>query len=94
MGEGWLARICLPRLQPAIRAGFELFIGALWSLWHIPLYFIKGTTQYTGKWRAVDPDLPGYSAFVIAWSIQYTGLQQHEGSVLLAAVVHGAGKHG
>ena len=40
------------------------------------------------------PDLPilGYTLFCMAWSIQYTWVFNNtKGSVLLAAVVHGAG---
>jgi hypothetical protein len=38
------------------------------------------------------PPILGYALFVIAWSIQYTWVFNNtKGSVLLAAVVHGAG---
>ncbi len=95
MGEefGWRG-FALPRLQARHNALVSsLIIGALWSLWHIPLYFMKGTTQY--DWQTEGGlilTFLGYSAFVIAWSIQYTWVFNNtKGSVLLAAVVHGAG---
>ena len=95
MGEefGWRG-FALPRLQARHNALVSsLIIGALWALWHIPLYFIKGTSQY--DWRMAGGLLPtflGYTVFVIAWSIQYTWVFNNtKGSVLLAAVVHGAG---
>ena len=95
MGEefGWRG-FALPRLQARHNALVSsLIIGALWAIWHIPLYFIEGTTQY--DWRmegGLIPTFLGYSAFVIAWSIQYTWVFNNtKGSVLLAAVMHGAG---
>jgi len=95
MGEefGWRG-FALPRLQARHNALVSsLIIGALWAMWHIPLYFIEGTTQY--DWRmegGLIPTFLGYSAFVIAWSIQYTWVFNNtKGSVLLAAVMHGAG---
>jgi membrane protease YdiL (CAAX protease family) len=95
MGEefGWRGFL-LPRLQSRHNALVSsLIIGVLWGLWHIPLYFVKGTSQY--DWRMAGGLIPtflGYTAFVIAWSIQYTWVFNNtKGSVLLAAVVHGAG---
>jgi uncharacterized protein len=95
MGEefGWRG-FALPRLQSrhsALVSG--LIVGVLWSLWHLPLYFVEGTNQY--DWRMAGGFIPtflGYSLFVIAWSIQYTWVFNNtKGSVLLAAVMHGAG---
>src|SRR5215212_2550982 len=95
MGEefGWRG-FALPRLQARYNALVSsLIIGVLWGLWHIPLYFVKGTSQY--DWRMAGGLIPtflGYTVFVIAWSIQYTWVFNNtKGSVLLAAVVHGAG---
>jgi uncharacterized protein len=95
LGEefGWRG-FALPRLQARYNALVSsLIIGALWAMWHIPLYFIKGTSQYDWQMEGgLLPTLLGYSAFVIAWSIQYTWVFNNtKGSVLLAAVVHGAG---
>jgi len=43
---GWRG-FALPRLQerPGPLVG-TLALGALWGLWHLPLFFIKGTDQY------------------------------------------------
>ena len=90
---GWRG-FALPRLQARHNALVSgLMVGVIWAIWHIPLFFVKGTVQY--EWRTqlgfITPVL-GYALFVIAWSIQYTWVFNNtKGSVLLAAVIHGAG---
>ena len=95
MGEefGWRG-FAMPRLQARHNALVSsIIIGALWGLWHIPLFLVKGTTQY--EWRLNAGLIPAvllYTVFTIAWSIQYTWVFNNtKGSVLLAAVFHGAG---
>jgi membrane protease YdiL (CAAX protease family) len=95
MGEefGWRG-FAMPRLQARYNALVSsLIIGVLWGLWHIPLFLVEGTTQY--EWRldaGLIPAVLMYTVFVTAWSIQYTWVFNNtKGSVLLAAVLHGAG---
>ena len=90
---GWRG-FAMPRLQARYNALVSsIIIGVLWGLWHIPLFLVEGTTQY--NWRldaGLIPAVLGYTVFVIAWSIQYTWVFNNtKGSVLLAAVLHGAG---
>jgi uncharacterized protein len=94
MGEefGWRG-FAMPRLQSRFSAlGSSLIIGLLWGIWHIPLFLTEGTTQY--RWQAEAGLLPAilvYTMFLLAWSIQYTWVFNNtRGSVLLAAVIHGA----
>jgi ascorbate-specific PTS system EIIC-type component UlaA len=63
-----------------------------WAIWHIPLFFIKGTSQYDIQAQGgLLPAILGYSVFVIVSSIQFTWIFNNtKGSVLLAAVFHGA----
>jgi membrane protease YdiL (CAAX protease family) len=94
MGEefGWRG-FAMPRLQARYNALVSsLMIGVLWGIWHIPLFLVKGTIQYEWKLEAgLIPAVLAYTAFVIAWSIQYTWVFNNtRGSVLLAAVIHGA----
>jgi hypothetical protein len=90
---GWRGFV-LPRLQPHHNALVSsLIIGLIWGTWHIPLFFTAGTVQ--SAWRAeaglLIPVI-GYTLFCMAWSIQYTWVFNNtRGSVLLAAVIHGAG---
>ena len=89
---GWRGFL-LPRLQARHNALFSsLIVGTIWAIWHIPLFFIKGTSQY--DWQSQSGLLPailGYSLFVIVSSIQFAWVFNNTGrSVLLAAVMHGA----
>ena len=95
LGEefGWRGFL-LPRLQRHHNALISsLIIGVFHSLWHIPLFLVEGTAQYGWAQQVgLAPSFLGYSAFVIAWSIQLTWFFNNTGgSVLLVAVVHGAG---
>ena len=89
---GWRGFL-LPRLQTrhnALASG--LIVGVAWATWHIPMFFIEGTSQYEqGLQSGLLPVILGYSVFVIANSVQFTWLFNNtRGSVLLVAVFHGA----
>jgi len=89
---GWRGFL-LPRLQTRYNALVSgLMVGVAWATWHIPMFFIEGTSQYEqGMQSGLLPVILGYSAFVIANSVQFTWLFNNtRGSVLLAAVFHGA----
>jgi len=89
---GWRGFL-LPRLQTRYNALVSgLIVGVAWATWHIPMFFIEGTSQYEqGMQSGLLPVILGYSAFVIANSVQFTWLFNNtKGSVLLAAVFHGA----
>jgi len=95
LGEefGWRGFL-IPRLQIRHSAlTTSLVIGALHALWHLPKFFIEGETQY--RWVqdvGFFAAFLGYAVFVIAWAIQLTWVFNNtKGSVLLVAVVHGAG---
>jgi membrane protease YdiL (CAAX protease family) len=89
---GWRGFL-LPRLQTRHNALVaSLIVGMAWATWHIPLFFVKGTGQY--EWASQGGLLPAilaYWIFVAISSIQFTWLFNNtKGSVLLAAVLHGA----
>jgi hypothetical protein len=56
------------------------------------MFFIEGTSQYEqGLAGGLLPAILGYAVFVIVQSVQFTWLFNNtKGSVLLAAVFHGA----
>ena len=94
MGEefGWRG-FALPRLQARHSALVSsLIVGVIWGIWHIPLFLTEGTIQY--RWQlevGLLSAILGYTLFQLAWSIQYTWVFNNtRGSVLLAAVIHGA----
>jgi len=89
---GWRGFL-LPRLQTRHNALVSsLIVGVVWATWHIPLFFTKGTFQYNlQSQNGLLPAILGYSIFVIATSIQFAWVFNNtKGSVLLAAVFHGA----
>ncbi len=89
---GWRGFL-LPRLQTRHNALVSsLIVGVIWAIWHIPMFFIKGTTQYELQSQGgLLPAILGYSIFVIVSSIQFVFVFNNtRGSVLLAAVFHGA----
>lgn len=89
---GWRGFL-LPRLQARHNALVSgLIVGVVWATWHVPMFFIKGTSQYEqGLAGGLLSAILGYAAFVIAQSVQFTWLFNNtKGSVLLAAVFHGA----
>jgi membrane protease YdiL (CAAX protease family) len=89
---GWRGFL-LPRLQSRHNALVSgLIVGVAWATWHVPLFFVKGTSQYEQQLEAgLLPTILGYAVFVIVQSVQFTWLFNNtKGSVLLAAVFHGA----
>ncbi len=95
LGEefGWRG-FALPRLQARYNAlSSSLIVGALWGIWHVPLFMAEGTSQHAwlmqGGWLLA---VGGYVAYCMAWSVQFTWVFNNSGgSVLLASVMHGAG---
>jgi len=95
LGEelGWRGFL-VPRLQVRYSAlTASLIIGAFHTAWHLPMFFMEGQTQYSWVQEVgFFPAFAGYLVFVTAWAIQLTWVFNNtNGSVLLAAVVHGVG---
>ncbi len=94
LGEefGWRG-FALPRLQVHNNALYaSCVVGAIWGIWHIPLFLIDGTIQ--AAWATdigLAPAVVCYTAYLIANAILMTWVFNNtQGSVLLAAVMHGA----
>ncbi|MFN0178555.1 MAG: CPBP family intramembrane glutamic endopeptidase [Gemmatimonadales bacterium] len=95
LGEefGWRG-FAVPRLQHRHRPLVaSLIIGAIHAAWHIPLFFVKGEAYHDLVLRfGFLPPFLGYAVLVLALSVQLVWLfNRTKGSVLLAAVYHGAG---
>lgn len=95
LGEefGWRGYL-LPSLMDRHSAlTASLIVGLAWGIWHIPLFFTPGAVQQEWAQQAgLFAAIAGYIIFCVVWSIQYTWIFiRSNGSVLLAAVFHGAG---
>jgi membrane protease YdiL (CAAX protease family) len=81
---GWRG-FALPRL--AARIGFgpaSIIVGAVWGVWHLPLFYIGGVEQYRQS-------LPMFAAGTTALSVAMAWLYvKTGGSVLLTMVMHSA----
>jgi membrane protease YdiL (CAAX protease family) len=90
---GWRG-FAVPRVQrrrsPLVAS---LIIGGFHAVWHVPLFFVKGEAYHDLVLRfGFLPPFLGYSLLVLALSVQLVWLfNRTNGSVLLAAVYHGAG---
>lgn len=75
----------LPRLQASYSAlNASLLLGALWGVWHLPLFLIPDSFQATLP-------LAGFLLATLAMSIITTWVFNHtHGSVLLVAILHAA----
>lgn len=82
---GWRG-YALPRLleqySPLIAS---LVLGLIWGIWHLPLHFISGTTQYVIPiWEFVLQTV--LLTVIYTWLYQGTG-----GSILIAGIFHAIG---
>jgi len=83
---GWRG-FALPRLQNRIGPlGASLALGFLWASWHLPMFFIPGSPQYTDSFFHA---FPMYVLIVTFWSIIMTMLYNRaNGSVLACMIFH------
>jgi membrane protease YdiL (CAAX protease family) len=94
LGEefGWRG-FALPRLNARHNALVAcLIVGFFHWLWHTPMFFIEGVGQHTmAQEHGFAPMFLGYGVLVIAASVQLAWIFNNTGgSVLMAAVFHGA----
>ena len=81
---GWRG-YALPRLAERYGlASSSLILGAIWALWHLPLFFVAGADTYNQSFLR-------YTLQVMALSVAITWLFAHtRGSLLLAMLMHAA----
>lgn len=59
-------------------------VGAIWGLWHLPLFFVRGMPQY-------GTSFPAFVLYTVGLSVLLTGFAQRTaGSLVIATVFHGA----
>lgn len=89
---GWRG-FALPRLQEQ-RSAFSssVILGAIWGLWHIPLYFVSGTGQQeTAASAGPTFAITAFVVWTIGLSILFTWLfNQTGGSLIVVLLFHAA----
>jgi membrane protease YdiL (CAAX protease family) len=89
---GWRG-FALPRLQ-ARRSAFSasVLLGAIWGVWHIPLYFVSGTGQQESAGSAgTEFAIGAFVVWTIGLSILFTWLfNQTQGSLIVEILFNAA----
>jgi membrane protease YdiL (CAAX protease family) len=62
-----------------------LILAPLWWGWHLPLFFVSGTTQYA--WGFGTPSFWLFLMGIVPLSILLTWVYNHDGRSILAAVL-------
>jgi hypothetical protein len=78
---GWRG-FALGRLQRRLNAlNSSLVVGALWAVWHLPLFYIPGASQ-----NIYDMSFLAFSVGVVAISVLYTWVFNNTGGSIWSAV--------
>jgi membrane protease YdiL (CAAX protease family) len=82
---GWRG-YALPRLQARLNAlGSSIVLGVIWTMWHLPLWFLAGSSQQGSSFWL-------FLASLVLTSVLYTWLFNNaKGSILVAVVFHAVG---
>jgi membrane protease YdiL (CAAX protease family) len=94
LGEeaGWRGFALGRLLRLASPMKSAVFLGAVWSLWHLPLFFIEGTTQNALAGFGFLPAFICYLLYTVMISVLITLLfVKSRGSVLGAMIFHAMG---
>ena len=80
---GWRG-VAQPMLERRLsRLASAAIVGVAWALWHLPLFFIHGVSQYGANFELFAADVMG-NAFLLAWIYGGTG------SILVCVLFHAA----
>ncbi|WP_052019913.1 CPBP family intramembrane glutamic endopeptidase [Paenibacillus sp. JCM 10914] len=78
---GWRL-ILQPNLEKKMNFTFAtLLTGVVWAIWHLPLFFMKGTNQYTWNFFA-------FAITVIGLSFILAAIYKISGSIWLCILFH------
>jgi len=80
---GWRG-VALPELQRRfVPFRAAVIVGIVWAVWHVPLFFLPGVSQYGAHFLPFALQTMGL-ALVLGW------LYNHTGSILLCIILHAA----
>jgi membrane protease YdiL (CAAX protease family) len=73
-------------LQPELEKKFSftvstLIVSIIWWIWHLPLFFIKGASQYGTNYL-------GFGIMILGSSFLLASIRKNTGSVLLCVLLH------
>jgi membrane protease YdiL (CAAX protease family) len=94
LGEeaGWRGFALKRMLRNSTPMKSAVLLGIVWSLWHLPLFFISGTTQNALSIYGLFPALLGYLLYTVMISVLITLLYvMSNGSVLGSILLHTMG---
>ena len=81
---GWRG-FALPRLQSGFGSlGATLVLGPIWALWHLPMFFVEGSPQYSEN---VPVSFAMYTVILSFTSIIFTMLYNRSGNSVLACML-------
>jgi len=80
---GWRGFLLPPLLKKFPAAISSLIVGAIWAVWHLPLWFIIGSNQF-GR------NFGGFLIGVIASSLLLTVIYSGTKSIFLCIIFHAA----
>jgi len=83
---GWRG-FALPRLQARYGSlGATLVLAPIWAVWHLPMFFVPGSPQYSEN---VPASLAVYTLMIVSLSILFTVIfNRSNGSVLACMLFH------
>lgn len=91
LGEelGWRGFALDKLLQLFTPIKSSLILGVIWSLWHLPMFFMKGTIQYEIAANGFIAGFIGYLVYTVMVTILLTILHlKTNGSILAAVLFH------
>jgi membrane protease YdiL (CAAX protease family) len=81
---GWRG-FALPRLQDRFGSlGASLILGPIWALWHLPMFFIEGSPQYSDN---IPVSLAMYTVIITFTTIIFTMIYNRSGGSVLACML-------
>ena len=82
---GWRGYV-LDRLQRNWSAlTSSLILGLVWAVWHLPLFFVKGSYQHNLEFGS--PSFWSYSVTIVALSVLFTWIYNNNARSILAAIL-------